>query len=221
MKTLIFIHGGKVLDNAPTAHFLLRLQAAVKYYDQRQDGEEILFLVSGRWTSVTESFPETEAEVGKRWLLDYVRDAHVIKEDISVELIGNFAFSKPLIRALAPDRVIIPTSTVLKQRITVIADRIFAEDIPYALDYITDDLSDNVLMLERETLATDLFAALFDGIKRGDDAAFRDRLLYKTPYYFKSIVDDKTFFDTYWRGGFEHYLNGRASYAPKWRPDAR
>ena len=209
MATLVFIHGGKVVDSRPIAHFLLRLEAAVDYYRTHYEQEQVLFLVSGRWTSVTEEYPLTEAEVGKRWIEERLPDAKVYKEDISVELIGNYAFSKPIIEAIAPNTVIIPTSLLLLPRSEAIARRIFHVDIRYELLVITEDLADNDVLVARESNALYLFEQLFDGIADGDDTAFRDRLLYKTPYYTKGIIDDPTFFNQYWRGGFNNYLQGR------------
>ena len=209
VPTLVFIHGGKVVDSSPIAHFLLRLEAAVEYYRTHHEREEIVFLVSGRWTSVTEDYARTEAEVGKRWILERLPDATVYKEEISVELIGNYAFSKPIIRAVGAEKVFIPTSLVLKPRSEAIARRIFHVDIDYELAVITEDLSDNDVLVAREASALYLFEKLFDGVEDGDDSAFRDRLLYKTPYYTKGIIDDAAFFDAYWRGGFRSYLQAR------------
>lgn len=127
----------------------------------------------------------------------------------SVELIGNYAFSKPLIAALAPDAVIIFTSEVNKPRNEVIAKRVFAGDLPYEFNVITGEHSDNEVLVAKERDATTLFEAVFEHVEDGDDAAFRTTLLYKTPYYFKGIIDDKDFFDTYWQGGFENYISAR------------
>lgn len=210
MKTVLFVHGGKVAGEAPAAHFLQRLEAAAEYYRQHQGEEDIIFLVSGRWTSVTETFTLTEAEIGKRWILGHYPAASVIKEDISVELIGNIAFSKPLIGALQADQTVIFTSDHVLPRLRAITQKILADDCNYELVTITHDLSDNVDIVEREARATQLFEVLFTGIAPGDDVAIRDRLLYSTPYYFKGIIDDKVFFDQYWQGGFEHHAKSRA-----------
>ena len=45
-------------------------------------------------------------------------------------------------------------------------------------------------------------------IKDVDDSAIRDELLYGTPYYVKGIIDDKVYFDKYWEGGYEVFLEG-------------
>lgn len=42
----------------------------------------------------------------------------------------------------------------------------------------------------------------------GDDRSARDVILYQTPYYFKGFIDDKTFFDKYWSGGYKHFIEG-------------
>lgn len=210
MKTILFVLGGKVVNNAPTSHFLLRTQAAVQYCIDHPS-EAVTIVVSGRWTSVTERYVDTEAEVAKQYILTQLPEVTVVKEDISVELIGNYAFSKPLIAALSPDTVIIFTSEVNKPRNEVIAKRIFADDLPYKFNVITDEHSDNEVLVAKERDATTLFEAAFEHVEDGDDAAFRTTLLYKTPYYFKGLTDDKDFFDTYWQGGFENYISARES----------
>lgn len=210
MKTILFIHGGIVIDQAPAAHFLLRLQAALSYYEQYSHEQDIIFFVSGRWTNATDDFAVSEAEAGKRWVKERLPDAEVITEDISVELIGNFAFSAPLLVALGPDVVIVFTSQLLLPRTCLITRRVFAQAFAYEVQAITSDLSTNNILAEREECASQLFINAFKDVSDGDDAAFRNTLLYSTPYYFKGLIDDKLFFDTYWSGGFEHFLNSRA-----------
>lgn len=212
MKTVLLIHGGKVLDDQPTAHFLVRTQAALDYYAAHHEHEEIIFLVSGRWLSVTEPFTLTEAEIGKQYILERVPDAVVIKEDISVELVGNYAFSKPLITVLKPDKTIIFTTEVLKDRSELISRTVFADDLPYEIVYLPDTVTDRPSTAIRETQAVNLFKHLFAGVADGDDTVIRDKLLYHTPYYFKGLIDDKTFFDRYWDGGFDAYLHSRTFY---------
>lgn len=209
MTTVLFILGGKVADEKPIAHFLLRLDAAIDYYRQHNQDEDIIFLVSGRWTSVTESFTLTEAEVGKLHILNAIPSANIIKEDISVELIGNYAFSKPLIVGFNPNKVVIFTSELLFPRNTKIAQRIFADSFLYELPIITKDLSDNTVLVDKEVQATKLFIKLFADVADGDDEVFRSILLYKTPYYYRGIIKDKDFFDMYWDGGYEHFIHAR------------
>jgi len=208
MKTTLFILGGKVSEGKPIAHFLLRINAAIDYYHQHNATEDIVFVVSGRWVSVTEEFSLTEAEIAKRYILELVPSVQVIKEDISVEMIGNYAFSKPLITALKPDKVLIFTSSLLYKRNLAIAERIFSNDVPYELRIITDDLLDNAILVDKETNALQLFKNLFKEVADGDDVSFRNILLYSTPYYFKNIISDEDYFNTYWDGGFDHYKNG-------------
>lgn len=209
MKTILFVHGGKVDGDSPAGHFLLRLQAAVAYYREYQQAEDVIFLVSGRWTSVTENFLMTEVEIGKQYILQQMPEANIIKEDISVELIGNYAFSKPLITSLQPNNVVIFTSDLLRPRTEVIVSRIIADAFAYTFQFIHDELSANPIMVEREVQVTELFNNVFKDVADGDDTAFRDKLLYATPYYFKGIIDDKSFFDRYATSGFEYYLNSR------------
>lgn len=207
MRTVLFILGGKVAQNKPAAHFELRINAAIEYYKQHSSTEEISFVVSGRWTNVTDAFELTEAEVGKRAIISNIPEAVVYKEDISVELIGNYAFSKPIIEALKPDSVVIFTSNLLLKRNRTIGQRVFANHTLLKYEMITEELSDNEVLTTKEESAIKLFNNLFADVESGDDAAFRNILLYSTPYYFKGIVDDKEYFDTYWDGGYDRYLN--------------
>lgn len=206
MKTLLLILGGKTINNLPDKHFLLRTDAAIDYYEQFNSTEEILFLVSGRWTNVTDSFELTEAEIGKQYILNRIPDAQVYKEDISVDLIGNYAFSKPIIKTLEPTKVVIFSAEFMFNRNQTIAKKIFADDISYEHVVITNDLSDNQVLVQKELLATKLFNNLSSDIEDGDDSKMRDKLLYATPYYFKGVIKDKDFFDTYWEGGYDNYL---------------
>ena len=208
MTTVLLIPGGKSVDEKPIARFLLSLNAAIDYYNSNSSKENIIFLVSGRWVSVTETFSMTEAEIGKRFILQSIPNAEIVKEDISVELIGNYAFSKPLISALNPDNVIVFTSELLFERSTLIAKRIFSDSFPYELRIITNAQSNNTILVDKETQAMKLFQKLFKDASDGDDAVFREILLYSTPYYFKGVIEDKSFFDKYWGGGFDNFING-------------
>lgn len=210
MKTILFIHGGKVNGEVPTQRFKFRLEWAIQYAKEHTS-DEIIFFVSGRWGIVTDNFLRTEAEIGKEIILTSIPGATVIKEDISVELIGNYAFSAPLLARLSPDKVIIVTSDVLKERVEQVSQKLFADSFPYEYQLLHDELSNNEVILDKEVNARALFDKLFAGIAGGDHAAARDILLYKTPYYFKGIIDDKAFFDEYWPGGFDHYLEGIAT----------
>ena len=120
--------------------------------------------------------------------------------------IGYYAFSKPLIQALEPSKVVIFSAEFMLNRNQTVARKIFANDIPYEHIVITHDWSDNAALVNKELLAAKLFDNLSSDIEDGDDSAIRDKLLYATPYYFKGIIKDKDFFDTYWEGGFDQYL---------------
>lgn len=208
MKTVIFILGGKTDDEVPRERFRLRLEWAVNYYHEHHEQEDIVFLVSGRFGNVNENAPITEAEVGKRYIIDQIPEAKVIKEDISVDMIGNFAFSKPLIQSYNPDKVIITTSSLFADRIEYLSKKIFADKFDYIFEGIGNELTDDSVLIDKETSALKLLEKLTADVTDGDDQAVREILLYKTPYYFKGIVDDKTFFDTYWEGGFDKFLKG-------------
>jgi uncharacterized SAM-binding protein YcdF (DUF218 family) len=212
VRTVLFIHGGKVLNGEPTAHFLVRTRSALAYYDAHHASEDIIFLVAGRWLSVTETFPLTEAEIGKQYILKALPEAVVIKEDISVDLIGNYAFSKPLIASLAPDKTIGFTTELLRDRTELILKKVFGAGRLPEINYLADEVTYRPNNAEREAQAASLFKNLFADVKDGDDAAVRETLLYSTPYYFKNLIDDKTFFDRYWSGGYDSYLRSRTFY---------
>lgn len=208
MKTVIFILGGKTDGDVPRERFALRLDWALRYHREHRGSEDITFLVSGRCGNVNDGTSITEAEVGKRHIVQSIPNARVIKEDISVDMIGNFAFSKPLIRALNPDQVIITTSSLFADRVRYLADKVFSRAFHYTFQGIDDELTGDEALIKKETYALKLLRKLIEGVDDGDDAAIREILLYKTPYYFKCAIDDKTFFDTYWEGGFDHFLSG-------------
>lgn len=206
MKTVLLVLGGKVEDNVPAAHFGLRADAAIAYYEEHFSREDITFVVSGRWTNVTDSYELTEAEAGKRYIQEQIPEADVYKEDVSVELIGNFAFAKPIVSRFRPDKVVVFTSEFILPRITRIGDRIFSDDVPTVYEVITRDLSDNEVLVLKEKAALTLFDVVFAAVPDGDDSGFRDVLLYETPYYFKGIMSDREYFDKHWEGGYEAYL---------------
>lgn len=210
MKTVLLIHGGKVTEGSPSLRFRLRLDAAIEYCRQNGSTEDITFLISGRWSRVTDNFLMTEAEVGKQYILHRLPEAKIVKEDVSVELLGNYAFSAPLIAAIQPDLVVIFTSEILEARVNYLAKRIFADKFTYRFHLLEDEMSHNDVLKNKEVQAMGLLKKLSANITDGDDAAFREKLLYETPYYFKGIINDRFFFDTYWEGGFDHYLHGIA-----------
>lgn len=208
VRTVLLIHGGKVTEGSPSLRFRLRLDAALEYYRQKEAAEDVIFLVSGRWSRVTDNFLMTEAEVGKQYILQRLPEATVVKEDVSVELLGNYAFSAPLIASLNPGQVIIFTSEILEARVSYLAKRIFANKFTYRFHFLEDEMSHNSILKDKETQAIGLLKKLSADITDGDDAAFREKLLYNTPYYFKGIINDQAFFDTYWEGGFGNYIHG-------------
>lgn len=210
MKTLLFIHGGKVVDETPSQRLVLRLNWAIDYHNNNIEKEEIIFLISGRCGNVTEDYILTEAEIGKRYILQRIPDAIVIKEDISTETIGNYAFSKPLITSINPDKVIIITSDIMKKRIEFLANKLLGDSFNYEFHFIEDELSGNKNLLEREVKSIKMLQKLMKDIPDKDDEKTRNVLLYKTPYYFKGVIDDKAFFDQYWDGGFDDFIAKRA-----------
>jgi len=60
-----------------------------------------------------------------------------------------------------------------------------------------------------------MFKKLFKNVTDGDDLEARQILLYKTPFYYKGIINDKDFFDKNWPGGFNDFIDKRLSIANK------
>lgn len=210
MRTILFVHGGKLHGDEPASRLALRLEWAIAYYRRHHEREDIIFFVSGRTGNVANQYALTEAEAGKRYILRQLPDVRVVKEDISVETAGNYAFSKPLVTALRPDSVVIIMSGVLKDKVTFLARTIWADAVRYRFELLDDELSGVRAIVERERKAFALTQALLSGVRAGDDAAVRDILLYRTPYYFKGVIDDKAFFDANWDGGYADFLTGLA-----------
>src|SRR5581483_5808882 len=99
MKSVLYIPTAHTEDGKPSRWLKARLDAAINYY-QAHAADECIFLPSGRWPNAYESPVVTEAEVCKRYILEQLPDARVIKEDICVETAGGFAFSKPIVDLL-------------------------------------------------------------------------------------------------------------------------
>ena len=65
--------------------------------------------------------------------------------------------------------------------------------------------------IAKEPKALSMFKILLDSIENGNDQKAREILLYRTPFYFRGIIDDKVFFDSHWPGGFEDFKEKRES----------
>jgi hypothetical protein len=210
VKTVLFIPTASVKQNKPTVWLQQRLDAAINYYQEHTD-TNFCFVVAGRWNNVHESYELNEAEVCKRYLEEKLPGIKLLKEDISVETAGGFAFGKPLVASLNPDRVIIFNSKVNEARNYYFGEKIFGPVWQKSFILIEDALSQNARAQQKEPKALHMFQKLFEKIKDGDDKTIRETLLYKTPFYFKNMIDDKLFFDTYWPGGYEDFLDKRLS----------
>lgn len=210
MTTVLFIPTSSVIKDKPTEWLQQRLDTAIDYYNSHQQ-TDCSFVIAGRWNNITDSYELSEAEVCQRYIHSKLPEAKILKEDISVETGGGFTFAKPLIAALSPDRVVIFNSKVNTERNTYFAFKLFDPQWKKEFIFIEDSFSQNPRAQQKEPKALEMFKKLFDDIADGDDKTAREILLYKTPFYFKGIVDDKTFFDTYWPGGYEDFLEKRLS----------
>jgi hypothetical protein len=168
-------------------------------------------VVACRWNNVTESYELNEAEVCKRYLLSKISNAIVLKDDISVETAGGFAFAKPLVASLKPNKVVIFNSKVNAERNKYLAQKVFDPKWEKEFIFLDDVFSQNPRAQRKEPKALQMFKNLLDKIDDGDDQAAREILLYHTPFYFKGVVEDKSFFDAHWPGGFEDFLEKRLS----------
>lgn len=210
MRTVLMIHGGKVTEAVPSNRFAQRLNWAIDYYQQHHATEDVVFLITGRYSSATANYPLTEAEVGKRCILEQLPHARVVKEDVSLETIGNYAFSKPIILGLKADKIILLTSEVMKTRVEFIAKKVFADAFDYTFHLIKDELSTDQSLKDREADALTMAKRILDQVPDGNDAAARDMLLYHTPYYFKGIINDRAFFEKYWPRGYADFTAKRS-----------
>ena len=210
MRTILFINGGKVTGETISSRFQMRLAWAVDYYRKHANDEDVVFMVSGRWDNATENYLKTESELGKEYIQQELAEAKVYKEDVSVELVGNYAFSKPLLLLLKPDKVIIVTAEFLRERTEMICRKLFSDEINYEFQFLSGDFTSNPTIIEKEANARQLFTKLFGAVSDGDDSAVREILLYKTPYYYKGLINDRDYFDMYWPGGYDHFLQGVA-----------
>lgn len=210
MKIVLFIPTASVIDNKPSEWLKKRLDRAIDYYNDHGE-DRCFFVVAGRWSNVNDIFELTEAEVCKRYILKKIPKAILLKEDISVETGGGFAFAKPLIAFLKPEKVVIFNSRVNKERNIFLANKIFNPNWKKEYVWVDDSFSQNPRAQRKEPKALKMFKSLFKDIRDGDDKGAREILLYKTPFYYKDFIDDREFFNKYWPGGFEDFIEKRLS----------
>ncbi len=212
MKIVLYIPTAHTENGKPSAWLQQRLDAAIDFQLQHL-ANQCVFLPSGRGPNVEDLPVIPEAEVCKRYILEKLPSAEVIKEDLCVETAGGLAFSKPILDALEPEKVVIFNSRVNGERMKFLAAKIFGPK--YACEFILldDELSKNQKAVDKEPRALEMFKKLLANVKDGDAAAARDTLLYKTPFYFKGLVDDEIFFNTFWPGGFK---NKKSTESSKW-----
>ena len=210
MKITVFIPTASVEVDKPTVWYQQLLDAGVKYY-QEHSNDQVNFVISGRWNNVIDHFLITEAEVGQNYILTKIPKVQILKEDLAVETGGNFAFSKPFIDFLAPDLVVIVNSKAKEERSKYFAKKIFGQKYQYEFLMVEDTFSENPRAMAKEPKAIGMFKRLFDNIEDGDDKTAREILLYKTPFYYRGMMDDKKFFHEYWDGGFVDFKEKRLS----------
>lgn len=210
MRVVLFIPTAAVEGEKTSAWFADRLDAAIQEY-RAHANDECVFVVAGRWKNVTDTYLFTEAEIGRRYILAVLPQAKVIKEETSVETGGNFAFSKPIIKKLAPDKVCIFNSRVNAARIEFFAQKIFGKEFIIEFRYVDDIFSQNERAQRKEPKALSMFQKLFSDVRDGDDATAREILLQRTPFYHKGTIVDREFFEHYWPGGYDDFLEKRLS----------
>lgn len=203
MKLVLYIPTAHTENNRPSPWLKARLDAAIGYY-QNQTKDDCVFVISGRWPNLNDVYDLTESEISRRYVLEQLPSAKIIKEDICVETAGGFAFAKPIIDQVKPTKVVIFNSVVNGERIKYLANKIFGSGYEYEFVLLDDELSRNPKAIDKEPRALVMFKKLLDGIKDGNAAAAQEILLYKTPFYFKNLVDDEKFFNEYWPGGWEN-----------------
>lgn len=211
-KLLIWIPGNKVENNQPTERFRLKIEKAIEIHNQHLGKfDTIEFLVSGRWHNSTDDGYISEARIASEFIKQAIPDAIVYEEKISVDTIGNIAFSKPIIMQFKPDRIIGVGIKFHQQRMEYLIPKIFGDDIQnYKTVFVEDQVSLDTAVQERNAKALEMNKRMLANIQDGDDKAVREFMLYKTPYYFR-LTDEQNrlFFDTYWSGGFEDFIGRR------------
>jgi len=210
MKIALFIPTASVENDQPSPWLRQILDAAIEYYHSKIN-DDISFIVSGRWKDATSRFLITEAEAARNYILSKLPDALVLKEDLAVETGGNFAFSKPFLDYLHPELVVIFMAKVREGRARYFASKIFGPQYNYEFNLVEEAISQNLRAIAKEPKALAMFKKLFDSLADGDDQGARQILLYKTPYYYRGIIDDRKFFDEYWDGGFDDFTEKRLS----------
>jgi len=214
MRIVLFVPSSSVKDDQPSEWLKQRLDAAISYY-QKHLNDICSFVLAGRWSNVTDTYHLTEAEICKRYITNIIPDTLIIKEDLSVETGGNFAFAKPLIASFNPEKVVIFNSQVNAERNKYMANKIFNPVWNKEFIWIDDTFSQNPKAQQKEPKALTMFKKLFKNVTDGDDLEARQILLYKTPFYYKGIINDKDFFDKNWPGGFNDFIDKRLSIANK------
>lgn len=212
-KLLIWVTGNKVEEGyTPSDRFKVKLDESIRLYNDNVDKyDQIEILVSGRWSNSTDEFLKTESRVGRDYILEQLPNAFVFEENISVDLIGNFAFSKQLIVNQNPDTVIGIMSEFLKDRVLFLGKKVIASDIKNLQFVFTNSILDNqYINRAKQQKAFQLLQNFLADVEDGDDARVRDKLLYQTPYYYRvSQKQNKDYFDKFWPGGFEDFISKR------------
>jgi len=129
-KLLLWTIGNKVFDGKPSDRFKVKLDKLIQLYKEYESQySEIEILISGRWGNITDDGYVSEARVGSDYIKNEIPDVKIIEEKISVESMGNFAFSKQNIIDRKADMVIGLIQSFIKDRVEHINKKIFADHI--------------------------------------------------------------------------------------------
>lgn len=199
-----------VEDDKPSSWFKNVLDVAIEYSEKNKTNS-FVFLISGRWNDVRAKYKYSEAEVAKNYIKNILPDSEILIEEMAVDTAGNFAFSKPFVEKVKPDKVVVFVSRVKEERVKYLANKIYGSKYPLEFVFIDDSFSENPRGVAKESKAIVMYKKMFDHVKDGDDEKAREILMYKTPFYFKDIMDDKEFFDEFWPGGFIDFKEKRLS----------
>ena len=199
MSDVIIIPGAASVGVKPNKRFKERLDKSLKIIKP-----DSMIIVSGRAGASLSSLEHTEAEIGKNYLVSNGVRNQIIMETSSVESLGNFLFSLLIIQELDIDEIKIVTSVAVAKRFELYA-RKFLRNKKYTLIICEDP---GLAYLEREQKAQKMYGKLL-ALCSEDPLKGINMLLTKTPFYNKGHITDSVFFDEFWDGGFEDYLQGR------------
>lgn len=205
MKYVLLIHGAKCNGGEPTRRYIARMDEAISFAREHVD-DDIVFVTTGRWPLIEQEEMKSEARVGSEYIHNVIPEAVIFEETISVETIGNLAFSKPLIKELNPDELVIFGTELMRKRYAFLTEKVWADELAYQHILIEDEISVQNDLQAGERHALQMAQQLLKDVASGNDGAIRELLLTKTPYYVKGVIDDQEYFNQYWPGGYAAFL---------------